>query len=122
MSEQPSLLAWQPPRARLTDCETSVAAARDAYIRASEGRLLVLRNLTVRAMTDFELASLTGWAQTSIGKRRGECCDHGLVEVALDGHGEVVKRPAPSGSMARVWSITADGRAFLEKQARGIAA
>lgn len=109
---------WSQPAVRRTDPETSAMAAADASMKASHGRLLVLINLNGRAMTDFELADATGWSQTSIGKRRGECVEHGLVEVALDGRGETVKRPAPSGSMARVWQITAAGRAFIDNHNR----
>jgi len=48
-----------------------------------------------------------GRQQTSAGKRRGELRDAGYIEDGL------MRRPAPSGSMAIVWCITAKGRAEL---------
>ena len=103
----------QAPAARYSDPSTSHAAAQKAEMRATENRLAVLLNLAVRPMTDFELADATKKQQTSIGKRRCDCRDHGLVQIALDGRGEEVKRPAPSGSMALVWEITHAGRDYL---------
>lgn len=94
------------PTARASDPETSHEAAEDASFHASYGRRLVLQALSVRPMTDFELAELTGWQQTSIGKRRHECMEAGLVCVLKEGEDKVAKRPAPSGSMARVWRLT----------------
>lgn len=107
------LFEWQPPLARSTDPETSHEAAEDATMRASRGRLLVLEVLAkLGAKTDFELADSTGWQQTSIGKRRGECVAAGLVQVSIDGKGAVIKRQTPSGSLARVWEITPAGCAY----------
>lgn len=109
---QPSLLEWEPPRARVTDPQTAHMAAEKASLGASRGRLLVLQHLSVRPLSDFELADLTGWQATSIGKRRHECMRAGYVERALDGRGEEVRRETPSKSMALVWAITESGRAF----------
>lgn len=96
------------PQARRTDPETSHDAAKDALLSASQGRLLVMRWLLKRPMTDFELAHATHWQQTSIGKRRGECMKAGLVEPVMCGD-QVIKRPAPSGSLAIVWAPTLAG-------------
>jgi hypothetical protein len=52
-------------------------------------------------LTDFGLGGLMGRQQTSAGKRRGELVTAGLVEYAG------VKRPAPSGALARVWRTCA---------------
>lgn len=107
-SQPPS---FSPPVARSSDPETSHAAARDATMSASAGRLLALRTLSERGpRTDFELAEITGWQQTSIGKRRGECAAAGLVEKTEQ------RRPSPSGSSAIVWKITAAGYEFLRDQ------
>lgn len=105
-------LAHQP-RTRLHDWSTSIAAA--SGVRASAGRMLALKTLAGNpaGLTDFELADLTGWQQTSIGKRRGELFKAGLVEVAIDASGKPIKRPSPSGSLAIVWRITESGRAYL---------
>lgn len=111
------LLSWQPPLARRSDPETSFEAANDASFRASNGRMLVLKHLAVLPMTDFELATATGTQQTSIGKRRGECMNNGLVRVSLDHRGDVVKRKTPSGSLARVWELTEDGKTYLREAA-----
>lgn len=111
--EQPSLLDWSAPRARLSDPATSHEAALKAALGASRGRMLVLQCLAVRAMTDFELAAATGWQQTSIGKRRHECQMAGFVERAQE-HGADVRRETPSGSMALAWAITGEGREYLQ--------
>lgn len=108
------------PRTRLGDWSTSVAAA--AGVKASPGRLLALRTLADHpaGLTDFELAVLTGRQQTSIGKRRGELYDAGLVEAATEERGEIVKRPSPSGSLAIVWRITEAGKRYLASHSRGL--
>ena len=77
--------SFPPPMARQTDPDTSHAAAADATINASAGRLAALRVLYgYGPMTDFGLARHTGLQQTSIGKRRGECVTAGLVEAATE--------------------------------------
>ena len=117
--DQLSLLDWKAPQGfRNTDPVTSREAAERAAMGASHGRLLVLEHLSERAMTDFELAAATGWQQTSIGKRRHECMMAGLVERALDGRGEDVRRLSPSGSPALAWAITEDGRKFYAEKSR----
>ncbi len=102
------------PVARHTDPETSHAAADDARRTCGAGRRIVLKYLTVEPMTDFELADRTGWQQTSIGKRRGECVQAGWVAVVW-ADGAKLTRPAPSGSAALVWQITATGRGKLRE-------
>ena len=99
------------PAARPTDPATSAAAAADAKVSAGSMRLAVLTWLDraqEHGMTDFELADATGRQQTSIGKRRGELRDAGLVGDS----GRT--RPSPSGSKAVVWTITDLGRARLQ--------
>lgn len=92
------------PVARATDPVTSWDAARDAKALSGRNRQMAYRALQdagERGLTDFELADITGVAQTSIGKRRKELQDAGYV-VATD-----MTRPAPSGSAARVWRVAA---------------
>lgn len=96
--------------ARATDPVTSHEAEAKVRPHASFGRRLVIGALFVGPATDFELASLTGWQQTSIGKRRGECVALGWVEAFTAPDGTKCKRPSPSGSPAIVWAITAKGR------------
>lgn len=86
---------------RLFDPDTSHAAAEDNAPRAPRHRDLALKTLRdwPGGLTDFELADLTGLAQTSVGKRRGELRDLGLVEDSGK------RRPSPSGSNAIVWRI-----------------
>lgn len=100
--------------ARRTDPETSHLAAADAQTRTKIGRRhqQVLELLAPWPATDFELAAAARVQQTSIGKRRGECCDHGLVRPCYR-DGRPVRRPSPSGSLAQVWEITEAGRAQL---------
>lgn len=97
------------PRARLTDPDTSHDAAVLAAPRASKHRIKAARVLArfPEGLTDFELAEKTGVAQTSIGKRRFELGEAGYVEDAG------LKRPAPSGSPAKVWRITEAGATWL---------
>lgn len=90
----------EEPTARTSDPDTSHAAARDARVRAGTHRakaLEALRAAGARGLTDFELAALTGIAQTSIGVRRKELLRAGYVEATE------LRRPAPSGSAAIVW-------------------
>jgi len=86
--------------ARATDPDTSHEAARDAAPTAQTNRALALRILRdyPGGLTDFELAEITGLQQTSIGKRRGELRDAGLV------YDTGRRRPSPSGSRAIVWA------------------
>ncbi len=109
------------PLARLKDSSTSHEAAQRAATGASRGRALVLKTLaSIGPCTDFDLARLTGWQQTSIGKRRGECVDAGLVRNLLLRDGAKATRPSPSGSSALVWELTEAGQARareLEAQA-----
>ncbi len=106
-------LDFSRPAARVSDPCTSHAAAQDAKVHASRARILVLEHLTRGPLTDFELADRTGWQQTSIGKRRGECVEAGWVEVNIV-DGVKVKRLTPSGSLALTWRITADGLTALK--------
>ena len=109
-------LNWSPPLARNTDPETSHEAAEDVSFRASAHRLLAMQALDrYGALTDYELAARTGLQQNSIGKRRKDCQDAGMVERLLDADGNSIKRPAPSGSMSLVWTLTEKGRNYLKE-------
>ena len=94
--------------ARHTDPDTSHAAALDARENSGIHRALALRVLREApdGLTDFELAAKTGLQQTSIGKRRGELRDAGLVVDSGR------KRPSPSGSAAIVWVCAASADPF----------
>jgi DNA-binding MarR family transcriptional regulator len=98
---------YDPPSARRTDPDTSHEAARRAGLGASEGRKDALHYLSRGPCTDFELAARSGYQQTSIGKRRGELVQLGLVVKTNE------RRPSPSGSPAIVWAITDAGRKAL---------
>ena len=100
--------------ARRNDLDTSHEAARDASKKAPNHRLIALQALFEHGpMTDYELAEKTGLQQNSIGKRRKDCQDIGLVDFfMLDGEKE--RRKTPSGSSAYVWQITELGKKFLE--------
>jgi hypothetical protein len=96
---------WTPV-ARNIDPQTCRTAAEHAARKAGTNRALALRCLAAagaHGLTDFELAERTGTQQTSIGKRRGELVREGYVEATTD------TRPAPSGSPAMVWRVTARG-------------
>jgi transcription initiation factor IIE alpha subunit len=96
-------LTFPDPTARSTDPDTSHQAAELAKQSAGGHRDLALRVLRANpdGLTDFELAELTGVAQTSIGKRRHDLYRAGLV-VKTD-----LRRPSPSGSPAIVWKVSA---------------
>ena len=112
---------FDEPAARPTDPDTSHGAAVIALHRSAGNRRIALAEL-VRAgaegLTDFELAARTNIAQTSIGKRRGELRDAGLVTALMTPCVEhpsgwrPVTRSAPSGTPARVWVITDLGIEF----------
>ncbi len=103
------------PGTRATDPVTSHEAEAKVRPHASTGRRLVLAALALRPATDFELAEATGWQQTSIDKRRGECVALGYVEAFTAPDGTKCKRPSPSGSPAIVWAITQAGRIAHEE-------
>lgn len=90
---------------RRFDNLNSVRAAQDAFKTSAGTRRLALLTHAAHpdGLTDFELADLTGIAQTSIGKRRGDLVAAGYIVNAE------TARPAPSGSRATVWRITAAG-------------
>lgn len=102
---------FDPPRARRTDPDTSHGAAVIALDRAATHRdlaLAALRAAGERGLNDFELADITGVAQTSIGVRRGQLVDADLVVARMvpgpDGSLVKDKRTdcVPSGSPSRV--------------------
>jgi hypothetical protein len=75
-----------------------------------EAAMAALAQAGESGLTDFELAAVTGVQQTSIGKRRKELVDLGLVASVLDpAAGKPATRPSPSGSPSMVWRATADG-------------
>ena len=113
------LLQWADPASRAGDPMTSHLAATKAATGASQGRMLVLMNLAVMPMTDFELAEATGWQQTSIGKRRHELMvPRGFVERAKDADGDEIRRLSPSGSPSLVWALTKAGRDYYTEVCR----
>src|ERR1700722_1319197 len=96
--------------ARASDPHTSHLAAHRTPILRSRDRMLVLYEHAKHlrnGLTDFELAANLNRQQTSVGKRRGELRDLGLIYATS------VRRLAPSGSAAIVWALTYRGLAFL---------
>lgn len=105
--------------ARNTDPHTSHLAAVHAISGKADNQrraLTALYQAGDNGLTDFELADATGLQQTSIGKRRGELRDLGLVCKASDADGRILVRPAPSGKSAIVWRLTAAGLITAETQ------
>jgi hypothetical protein len=114
---KPEPLRFPYPLVRNSDPITSFEAARDASFKASAHRIKAMEALLrYGAMTDFELADATRLQQNSIGKRRKDCQDAGLVEQLKDEDGLAVKRKTPSGSNALVWTLTKEGLEWLESQ------
>ncbi len=97
------------PGARHSDPDTSHKAAKRApNIRARDRMLVLYEHLKYpHGLTDFELAANLHRQQTSLGKRRGELRDMGLIFDTGR------RRPAPSGSPAIVWALTDEGRKIL---------
>jgi hypothetical protein len=99
------------PGARHSDPDTShKAAERAPSVRAHDRRLVLHEHYEhPDGLTDFELAANLGRQQTSVGKRRGELRDIGLIKDTG------FTRPAPSGSQAIVWALTPAGwRVMME--------
>jgi hypothetical protein len=103
---EPDLFDYSRIGARNNDPDTSwQAALRNLKGRVTDRkRALAIHYRSPRGLTDFELGDCMGRQQTSAGKRRGELRDLGLV-MATD-----LRRRAPSGSPAIVWTITEFGR------------
>jgi len=102
---------------RRDDIDTAVGASIIAIGNAAGNRrtaLARLYNAGRNGLTDFDLAAQTGVQQTSIGKRRGELRDAGLVCRARTEDGTGVSRPSPTGSPAAVWVLSAAGIAEAE--------
>ena len=99
------------PLARNSDPVTSHQAAADAawHVRADRRHVLEIHADHPGGLTDFELAAICDRQQTSVGKRRGELRDAGLIEQTE------WRRAAPSGSMAIVWRITQAGLNLLRR-------
>lgn len=100
MIEALPLFTWQPA-ARISDPATSHEAANEHQAIRARDRAAVLQihRDNPDGLTDFELAEKMGRQQTSVGKRRGELRDLGLIEATAE------RRPSPSGSSAIVWRI-----------------
>jgi DNA-binding transcriptional ArsR family regulator len=84
---------------RNSDQDTSLEAALGIRPNIGRSRRIALQALLEAedGLTDFELADKTGYQQTSIGKRRTELRNMGLV--ADSGR----RRKTPSGASAIVW-------------------
>lgn len=103
---------------RRTDEDTAQGAAVIAIGNAATNRHLALVHLYAAGddgLSDFDLEAKTGVQQTSIGKRRGELRDAGLVARAFDEAGKGRTRLSPSNTPAAVWVITDAGRRFLQR-------
>jgi transcription initiation factor IIE alpha subunit len=110
------MIPFTLPIARRADPLTSHMAALDARFKANNHRRTALLTLLEHGeLTDYELAAKTGLQQNSIGKRRKDCQDAGLVTFARDEEGNKLKRPAPSGSKAYVWKLTESGETLANE-------
>ena len=86
--------------ARRTDPATSHEAPTRQALNGHRLRVLQVHRDHPDGLTDFELAELTGLAQTSCGCRRGELVRAGFIVATTE------RRPSPSGSSAIVWRVT----------------
>ena len=93
------------PAARWTDPATSHEAAASTEQKRRDAHRSVLAILAAGPASDFDLAASTGLKQTSIGKRRGELRDAGLV-CEHDRAGV-----SDTGSACIRWALTEAGRA-----------
>lgn len=117
MSTQPHFDFNPREAARATDDVTSVMAAEEAGKNIAYTRMLALRFHYEHSdgLTDFELAELSGYQQTSIGKRRGDLMNSKYFPIPLIEKTDET-RPAPSGRAARVYRITDAGLTFYAKE------
>lgn len=109
-------MMFNEPMSRNTDPQTSHDAAERMKPLSGPDRIAVLKEYglhVILGLTDYELAARMNRQQNSVGKRRGELRDAGLLVSAIDPEGKVMKRPAPSGSGSMVWVITARGLTAL---------
>ena len=100
-----NLFTWA--NARSTDPHTShLAAEAHRGLLGAHDRLITLLAHAQHpdGLTDFELAAILGRQQTSVGVRRGELRNAGLIEETD------ITRLSPSRSPAIVWRITLMGR------------
>lgn len=111
----PDDLAAPPAPFHRHDPSTSRIAAARVNVSVLRRRvLLALRDAGERGLTDDELAGVTGIDPPhSAATRRGEMTKAGYVE-ATGGH-----RPTSRGNPAKVWRLTADGRAKVAELERG---
>ena len=85
--------------ARNSDPETSHKAAASVNLAGDREKVLAAHRAHPAGLTDFELAEIMGRQQSSVGKRRGELRDMGLIIDTKE------RRPSPSGASAIVWRI-----------------
>lgn len=87
---------------RVPDRETSIAAARSVAGKAGTGRAIALETLRAHpdGLTDEELSRITGIYMNSIGKRRTELTQAGLVRDSG------IRRESSRGSRMIVWKAT----------------
>jgi hypothetical protein len=107
MSEQPSLLDWQPvPKARRDGPETSKAAARkaQAWCTPQCNTLLFYLQVFSAGLTRAELILKTGIKESSCCARLRDMQDGGIIEVRGI-------RPGPYGMDVQVYHITPKGEA-----------
>ena len=93
------------PMRRTTDPDTCQTPAPS---QLSAGRATALQAhfwAMDTGLTDFELAEITGRAQTSIGCRRKDLARMEPPLIAATDE----RRPSPTGSPSIVWKITAAG-------------
>lgn len=84
MTEQPSLLDWQPtPKARKRGPETSKAAARKAMAWATPqaDKLLLILAEASGGLIRADLVRLSGVKESSACARLRDMCDGGIIEV-----------------------------------------
>lgn len=118
MSDQLAI-NFPAPAARRSDQNTSHLAKVIAITNSAANRRLVLRALYEHGpLSDFDLERITGVQQTSIGKRRGDCVEAGLVVRAFRLDPLTFDRVAddgvsPSNSPCARWELTPAGRDFV---------
>jgi predicted ArsR family transcriptional regulator len=90
--------------ARKTDAATSHAAADRVHEFARSHQELILTALRdFGPSTYHEAAARCGIEPHAAGKRFNELERAGLIRVVVDGMGDELTRPSPSGRKARVW-------------------
>lgn len=91
----------------MTVTSTSLTAFTTVNVSERQNETLLALYLLKQA-TDVQIADMLGWTINRVTPRRGELKKMGLVEFVRTTIG-------PTGRPAKVWKLTDDARAYVER-------